>query len=119
MPDAKLQHSNKADLLNLAATVLNPAYSEAMGFRTEQIGWTVTTLSTKSGSLEIQSYISGPENDEVLEDAKFHTVLTRAITANVVDINTFNGAPLPLRAKFTPGAGGAYDINCKVFGFGG
>lgn len=122
MPDSKVKHANKGDLLNLSAQAANPAVSDAIAFSPEQIGAAIYTWSDKSGNLQIQVYMGNPTAaaPEVMLDADWKDFgSARAITANTLDAYVLNQGLPPTRVKFAPGTGGNYSIVCRVWGFGG
>lgn len=121
MADSKNVFANKGKLFDLSAQAANPAVSDAITFRTEQIGATIYTLSDKAGTLQPQIYF-GPDTGDptLMEDANWKPMgQARNITAGVMDVFTLNQGLMPLRLVFTPSSGGNYTIASFVWGFGG
>lgn len=118
---SKLKHANKALLVTTSAVANNNAItSDAMTFRTEQIGATFYTFSDQAGSLQIQVYVGNPDTTpEDMPDADFKNMgAPRTIVASTLDVFTVQQGMMPVRVVYTPLAN---PHTTKVFcwGFGG
>jgi hypothetical protein len=95
--------------------------SDAMQTRSTQMGVTVYTYSNQAGSLQLQVYL-GPSievDPNNMDEASWHNLAAaRVITANTLDIVTFNQGLPPIRAVYTPTAG-PHTTRVLVKAFGG